>query len=258
MNDEGWIVTAAHIIQDLMTFPQHCKEKKAYDDACAAIEGNTGILPKQRRKQIEKLPKNYEWATNQACLWGHLGSPQLMNVAIDQLADLAVFRLQHFDAAMIPSYPVFRNPTAPMMPGTSLCRLGFPFHTINATFDEARNAFDLAPGALPVPRFPNDGMLTRFVGVSDGSRTATFIETSTPGLRGQSGGPVFDVNGHVWGIQSRTSHIPLGFAPTIKQGNREITEHQFMHVGIAARVDEIIRLLDHAGARYSISPAANA
>src|ERR1035437_3656187 len=94
VNDEGWILTAGHIVQDLMTFPQHCIEKKAYDDACAAIEHNAAIPPKQRRKQIEKLPKNYEWTTNQACLWGCLGSPQLMNVTIDPLADLAVFRLE--------------------------------------------------------------------------------------------------------------------------------------------------------------------
>ena len=39
-------------------------------------------------------------------------------------------------------------------------------------------------------------------------------------------------------FQSRTMHLPLGFAPVIKEGGKEIKEHQFLHVGIGAHVIE--------------------
>jgi hypothetical protein len=41
------------------------------------------------------------------------------------------------------------------------------------------------------------------------NRKVKFIETSTPGLRGQSGGPLFDAKGEIWGIQSRTNFLEL-------------------------------------------------
>jgi hypothetical protein len=48
------------------------------------------------------------------------------------------------------------------------------------------------------------------------NRAAKFVEMSSPGLRGQSGGPRFDVNGMVWGLQSRTQHLALGFSPQVE------------------------------------------
>ncbi len=40
-------------------------------------------------------------------------------------------------------------------------QVGFPFHSVNADFDEAAGGFRLAPGTLPVPRFPIEGIVTR-------------------------------------------------------------------------------------------------
>jgi hypothetical protein len=155
----------------------------------------------------------------------------------------------------VAAYPVFRNPATPLRIGTSLCRLGYPFNQIKADFDEATNGFNFAPGTYPVPRFPNDGIHTRVVmaAIRNGGRTVKHIETSTPGLRGQSGGPVFDRDGHVWGIQTRTQHMPLGFSPKIKEGSREVTEHQFMHVGWAVHVEEILAFLKQHNVAVALS-----
>lgn len=110
-------------------------------------------------------------------------------------ADLAIGRLDPFDPDSVPVFPVFKNPFS-LRPGTSLCRLGFPFHEIAATFDEARQRFALAPDALPIPRFPIEGIFTREqIGVHLNGINVKFVETSSPGLGGQSGGPIFDVNG---------------------------------------------------------------
>jgi hypothetical protein len=191
-------------------------------------------------------------------MWGGMRS-QIKGFTCDPLADLAVGKLEPFDPNSIGEYPVFKNPSEDMPAGTSLCRLGFPFHNIHASFDSSTKQFKLAPGVLPVPRFPNDGIHTRLAVMSspDGTRQAHFIETSTPGLRGQSGGPILDANGHVWAIQSQTHSLPLGFSPTVKQGNKEVIEHQFMHVGLGSHAREIIRMLTSHNARFKMSGAVD-
>jgi hypothetical protein len=59
-----------------------------------------------------------------------------------------------------------------------------------------------------------------------------FIETSSPGLRGQSGGPTFDINGTIWAIQSQTHHMKLGFGDNQKQSKElEHLKYQYLNVG---------------------------
>jgi hypothetical protein len=58
-----------------------------------------------------------------------------------------------------------------------------------------------------------------------------FIETSTPGLGGQSGGPTLDKDGAVCALQVRTVHLPLGWSPEVSDGKKQVKEHQFLNVG---------------------------
>jgi S1-C subfamily serine protease len=96
----------------------------------------------------------------------------------------------------------------------------------------------------PLSMFPNEGIHTRvMIAVDQNNRQTKFLETSSAGLRGQSGGPIFDSAGRVWAIQSKTLSIPLGFAPTVKQGNKELVEHQFIHIGVGCHVDEVREFL---------------
>lgn len=73
---------------------------------------------------------------------------------------------------------------------------------------------------FPIPMFPIDGIMTRNI-ISGKSQDGIFefkwLETSSPGLRGQSGGPTFDKDGNIWALQSQTRHLPLGFSPKIKK-----------------------------------------
>jgi hypothetical protein len=196
------------------------------------------------------------WITNQAVLWG--ASTWSVNQFFrDILADIAIAKINGFTPASITAYPVFRNPSTEFKVGTSLCRLGHPFHTIKATFDEASGGFSLDPGTLPIPRFPNDGILTRFAikNSADGSRQVKFVETSTAGLRGQSGGPIFDKDARIYAIQSQTTSLPLGFTPTVRQGSREIVEHQFMHLGWGTHVQHCIDLMRANGVSFTMDPA---
>ena len=254
VNPDGWILTAAHILTDLELSQQHSDEKKKCDIEEAQIANNPTLSPKQKRKQIHRIMRNPEWITKCSYFWG-IQNVTISKFTLDRVTDLAIGKLDPFDANAIKEYPVFKNPTGELLTGTSLCRLGFPFHEVKAAFDDATQTFRLEDGVLPVPFFPNDGIHTRVILCkTPGSRDVKFIETSTPGLLGQSGGPIFDVHANIWAIQSRTNHLPLGFAPVVKQGNRDVKEHQFMHVGWGCHVEEVTKFLTDNHVAFNLSP----
>ena len=255
VNDEGWIVTAAHIAQDILAFGTHQVEMAEHKKQCQLIESNPSLTPKAKRKQIGAIPKNPLWVVSQATLWDGQNNASVPKFMMDLMADIAIGQIVPFDKQRITGYAVFKNPGEPMPRGTSLCRLGFPFHDIQATYDQTTGQFTLGPNVLPVPLFPNEGIHTRIIKMNspDGKKTVNFIETSSPGLRGQSGGPIFDRDGNIWAIQSRTQSFMLGFSPTIKQGNKEIVEHQFMHVGWGSHAGEVVRMLQDFKVKFRMS-----
>jgi len=248
LNAEGWILTAAHVINELVAKQTHDRERAKYEADVAAIVADARLNAKQRKREIAKLPRNPQWITNVAYWWGADGVCA-DNFVGDPLTDLALSKLEPFDPAQVAAFPVFRDPANELVPGTSLCRLGFPFHEISATYDESADVFRLPDGTLPVPRFPMDGIYTRgaiFLDKASGRRVE-YVETSTPGLRGQSGGPIFDVEGRICGLQSRTNHLTLGFSPVVKREGKEVREHQFLNVGLGAHVKEILAFLQAHG-----------
>ena len=146
---------------------------------------------------------------------------------------------------------MFKNPSVNFDVGENLCKLGFPFHRIKPTFVESTSVFQLPPGALPIPLFPIEGIFTRTMIVENGAKTVQFVETSSPGLRGQSGGPTFDAKGRVWAMQSKTIHHPLGFSPEVP--NHRNREHQFLNAGVGTHANTIIPALMDAGVNFAIS-----
>ena len=123
-------------------------------------------------------------------------------------------------------------------------------------FDEATGNFRLEQGTFPIPYFPIEGIFTRNIygGKSkDGKYDITFLETSSPGLRGQSGGPIFDTKGTIWAIQSKTNHLPLGFAPKITKNGKEVEENQFLNVGLGVHPLTLITFLKDNVVDFKIS-----
>ncbi len=254
LNPEGWILTAAHVIRDLLLADAHAVEITQYKDQLAAIEANPKLSKNQKGLAIRGQRVNSQWIANCAYWWGFEGK-KIETYHYDNLADLAIGRLVPFHGSEISVYPTFKNPSDELLTGTSLCRLGFPFHKIEATFDETTSSFQVEGNVLPMPRFPNDGIHTRDKVVIDAAtgRQAKFIETSSPGLRGQSGGPIFDMQGNIWGIQSHTDHLALGFSPVVHDQGREFVEQQFLNVGLGSHVEEIVRLLREHNISFNIS-----
>lgn len=169
---------------------------------------------------------------------------------IDDVVDLGVGRLDPFDPSLIKNYPVFKDPTKDFDPGTSLCKYGYPFHSITPTWDAQNEKFILPKGALPLPRFPIDGIFTRKVEIElvGGPKIpfpTRYIETSTPGLKGQSGGPIVDVQGTIWAIQAKTSHLKLGFDA--------IKPDQYLNVGWGVHPDTILGFFKTRGIKFHTS-----
>ena len=253
VNDKGWALTAAHVVQDIFTAQKHEQERNEWQKAVDAINANTLVSPGKKKHEINKLKKNWEWITNQS-LWWAVDGIGFSNIFVNLAADIALVQLTGpIEKLNTKVFPKFADPAKPVRQGTSVCRLGYPFHDVKALFDPIKKQFSI-PDLPQLASFPNDGIVTRNVMFVDQvtNQQAQFLETSTPGLRGQSGGPLFDVKGNVWGIQSRTSHLPLGFAPTLKINGKEITEHQFLHVGWVAHVSHVRELLDKYKVSYDV------
>ena len=233
VNEDGWFLTSAHVIEEIMA----CRRD------CGAEGGSTNDSRVVATSEIWAAP-GFD-----------ARHPEIAEAHVNPVADVALCRLEGIDPSGIGATPVFRDTARRQIDqGMSVCRLGFPFYEVAATYDEERQAFDLDARAFPVPRFALDGIVARFnrrLG-ADGTTSALYIETSTPGLRGQSGGPLLDTAGRVCGIQSHTSHIDLGFDAQYSAPDGMVIERQFLNVGAATHVDEVRALMDSAGVRYRL------
>ena len=231
INPEGWILTAGHLFDSFVKYQQDMKKIKEVEEinarkASMAVQGAM-TLP----DTIQLDPK---WITNHSFWWGGDGL-RITSVYVNREIDIALAKLDGFRPDMVQEYPIFRDPDT-MRPGTSICRTGFPFANIATDFDEGSKSFRIRNGVLPLPFFPNDGIHTRNVlkqnKSKEGNYDMLYVETSTPGLKGQSGGPIFDTNGHIYAMQVQTNHIPLGFHPISEYDGKSIVENQFLNVGI--------------------------
>jgi len=103
------------------------------------------------------------------------------------------------------------------------------------------------------PAFPIDGILTRYIGDETGQAFA--LEMSTPGLVGQSGGPLFDTKGVVYGMQQSTRHLHLGFDMInrdvwVGTHRAKVSNHPFLHVGVCISADIIKDFLRQQNVKF--------
>jgi hypothetical protein len=250
VNDEGWIMTAAHIVELANGWGDHRTRLEAIDqeidDLSASSKPASG-----KRKRIEQLRSEAATMVRLYDYWWAYDGAKLVDVAMIKEADIAVGRLEPFDRSMVPAYPTFKDPSKGVACGTAVCRLGYPFAEIAVSFANGR--FEIPGDVYGLPRFPNEGIVTRqiMLGANPNFKVG-FIETSTPGLKGQSGGPIFDANGTVWGIQSQTKHLSLGFSPQVP-GSPSQMEHQFLNVGWGTHPDTIVGLMRQVGVKFTLS-----
>ena len=255
INDEGWFITAFHIMQQIQQLAEANKTYKALVTERKKIEDDKTLLQQMIKAKLKNLKIEPTHITNFSIFPGLLGTRIIGTTHVIPAADIAIGKLDGFDKTLVKEYPRFKDPARPMEQGTSLCKIGFPFHVIQPTFENER--FNLPPGALPVPLFPIEGIYTRQIEVKSDvpmKFPIKFVETSSPGLRGQSGGPTFDVQGTIWAIQSQTRHFPLGFGSNQKHSkNAEHLKHQYLNVGWGTHSETIVNLLKEKNINFHLS-----
>lgn len=249
INDEGWIITAGHLFDSYVKYQSDQNKIREIDEL------------NRKHSAISGLPKNNlkpdpSWITDHSFWWGWDGV-RLTNAYVNRQVDITVGKLEPFDPNWVKEYPVFRDPET-MRPGTSLCRLGFPFVEVASDFDKPTKSFRIRKGVLPMTLFPNEGMYTRNImkGRSiDGNYEMLYVETSTPGLRGQSGGPIYDKDCRICAIQVQTAHLPLGFHPTVEYEGKTVVENQFLNVGLGVHVKTIASILRDRRVKFDMDGA---
>ncbi len=168
--------------------------------------------------------------------------------------DLVIIIFEGFKHKFYNSYATFVKDPNKIKQGKSLCRLGYPFPEFN-NFQHNPTTDDIewtSTGNPNSPSFPLDGIITRFGG--DMNQIIS-IEMSTPGLRGQSGGPLFDSEGLIYGMQNMTSHLHLGFdikdKEIIQDGKKtKVSNSPFLNVGHCIHVDRIKEFLTEHNIKF--------
>lgn len=235
VNDLGYAITCKHVIELLVQ-----SEK---------INNNYSAFKAER----DKLPRNGKFKLNLKGLMAKYRIEDKTTVqlkirfmdCVDEMSgftwhlhpmyDLAILKFDDFKNLMCNEFAVFKKDMNEIQQGKFLCRLGFPFPEFtNYKYNDQIDEIEWTATGANAPRFPFEGMVTRFLG--DGKGGMYGLELSTPGLRGHSGGPLFDKKGLVCGMQSRTKHLHLGFDlvnhEIITNGQREkVSDYSFIHLG---------------------------
>lgn len=258
LNDQGWVLTAGHIVDQIVVMDRESSESAQHEAKIDAIEKDSTLDAVQKRAAKKKLGLRKPDSTRRfSPLWDMMSAAQAISAVRCPVADIGIVQLQNFDKTLFKVCPKLKDPSKKYRPGTSLCKLGFPFHTVQPSWDEATGTFSLPAGSWPPPFFPMDGILTRVANIDNGTSApvvpyaAKLIETSSPGLRGQSGGPIFDSAGNIWAIQCHTSHFSLGFDPIVPESKQKV--HQFLNVGYGVHIETVIGFLTSQGIAFTLS-----
>lgn len=254
INENGYAVTCKHVI-DLLASSDKCN--KSYSD----FKAERDKLPRDSRykRSLRRLEIKYKYNTDTTV--------EIKNTFLDCVDsmsgftwkvhpdyDLAYLKFNDFKAIHYKDYAVFRKDHESIKQGEFLCRLGFPFPEFsNFQYNIASDTIEWTnQGTKVSPRFPLEGMVTRFLAEKN---VRYGIELSTPGLKGQSGGPLFDEKGLVCGMQFSTKHLHLGFDLIDKEimvNNKltKVSDYSFVHLGQCIHAEIIKNFLKENSIKF--------
>jgi Trypsin-like peptidase domain len=256
VNELGVAITCKHVLDQLLaehSINAHYKNFKTEKKLLGTK------LDGKYKKQLKDLETKYNYTLPESVA-------QLKNFLINctdsptfdyfphPTLDLAILRFKNVTQNHYASYATFLKDGTTLKQGKMLCRFGFPFAEFtNFEYDAINDEINFTnTGNINSPSFPIDGIITRHV--AEGQKIVG-LEISTPGLRGQSGGPLFDTNGLVCGMQSHTVQYHMGFdeqkIEIISKGKRTNTiNHSFLNVGRCIHVDAIKDFLKLHDVKY--------
>lgn len=247
VNDEGIAITCRHVANVLMSGGELRNRYSQYKQQKDRLQ--TGGSYSRRLKELRQ---QYGFEDNRVCeiqgrFMNCVGTHKSIDFTLHPTYDLAIVRFVNPGQFAYTSHAIFIKDSSEIKQGSTLCRLGYPFPEFtNFQYNSATDQAEWTDtGLILTPHFPLEGMVTRFLADSNNGGQIYGIELSTPGLRGQSGGPLFSTDGKVCGMQFATKHLHLGFdmrnQEVVAANGRTIrvTNQPFLHVGYCIHVDII-------------------
>jgi hypothetical protein len=255
VNENGFAVTCKHVAEMLIQADQINQHFMKFK------QERQGILNQPKYKALLKgLELKYHYQPNSTVQLKNnfvdcVDKLSGFNIHTHPTLDLAIVQFMGFDQIRYTDCAKFAPTSAELKQGKFLCRLGFPFPEFNNfTYNQSTDDIEWTQTGMNVsPRFPLEGMVTRFL--ADPQHGLYGIEMSTPGLRGQSGGPLFDDKGTVYGMQFSTKHLHLGFdledkEIMINNQLKKINDYSFIHLGQCIHAETIKAFLKQHGVTY--------
>ncbi len=254
VNSEGWALTCRHVAEQLVVGDQIEAKRQAFTK-----ELDIGRGQKKEKQLLRELEKKYGFSKDTTfellnrfmnCVEGNLE----FEIRVHERIDVALIRFYNYTRLLCDSFPTFAANSLNLRQGMFLCRLGFPFAEFsNFAYDNAADRIRWTDmGRIDTPRFPIEGMVTRHL-VDETGQIVGF-EMSTPGLKGQSGGPAFDAEGRIWGMQASTAHLDLDFdvnQEVLRNGvKKRIRDSAFLHVGHCIHVEVLKSFMRQHGVQF--------
>lgn len=247
LNENGDILTCKHIAEE---FINNDKLGSNYPKLISEINDcNTS-------SELDRVEKKYNLKKDTVVLTNinlpfEIKNDLDIEIKLHKYLDLAIIRFKNIKFNC-DNYPIFGKDMVEQ--GQSVCKLGFAFPEYSY-FEYSKKTENIVLKKELIsnfPLFPLDGIVTR--NIMDENEILSMFETSSPGIRGQSGGPVFSPDGTVYGIQSMTKHIDLNFDvdTTVKRGisTKRVTYTPFINLGICISSVEIIKFLEENNIKY--------
>ena len=256
VNDDSCAVTCKHVAQQIIHAQTVNKQYAEFKAACARVPDGKGKAAAIKKLELVHNIKTGAPIQMKVQFDGTVSSFTGFDINMHPDLDIAIIRFQGFDRKLYKGHAVFVKDDKSVRPGDMLCRLGFPFPEYSDfRYDAEKDSieWDSSAGSHNTPRFPIEGMFTRHLAGADGKIYG--IELSTPGLRGQSGGPLFTKDGLICGMQSATKHLHLGFdmvgEKMMLHGKEHTINNQpFLHVGHCISADRIKEFLSSKGVEF--------
>lgn len=254
VNEEGVAITCKHVATIIA-------QSEAVKAQYINFKNERDALPSSNKykRKLKELEKKYQYNKDITVEIKNLfvncvDTFKGFEIIVHPTYDVAIIKFNGYGKLSYTDYAKFLTDDNSIQQGKQLCRLGYPFPEFsNFRYDAKNDEIEWTQeGQGGTPRFPIDGMITR----SMQNENETFgIEISTPGLKGQSGGPLFDEDGKIYGMQSATHHLHLGFDIKdyeILDGGRKrkVSNYPFLHLGQCVHLNIIKAFLKDNGIKY--------